>query len=87
MYASRPLEFHIICDDGAIAYLDSRLRLLTHPVHPITVRLYRPTFQSMTDRIAREGSLNTGHASGFRKILSLNVPLSTFANLVTQLGS
>jgi hypothetical protein len=76
MYASRPLEFHIVCDDGGIAYLDSRLRLLTHPVYPITVRLYRPTMQSMTDRIAREGSLNTGHASGIRELLSLNVSRS-----------
>ena len=74
MYASGPLEFHIVCDDGAIAYLDSRLRLLTHPVHPITVRLYRPTLQSMTDRIAREGSLNTGHPSGIRKPLYLSTP-------------
>ena len=59
MYTSRPLEFHIICNEGAIAYLESRLRPLTHPVHPITVRLYRVTFQSMVDRLAREGSLNT----------------------------
>ena len=69
MYSSRPLEFHIICDEGAITYLESRLRLLTHPVHPITVRLYRVKFQSMVDRLAREGSLNTGHAAGIRRPL------------------
>jgi hypothetical protein len=69
MYTSRPLEFHIICDDEAIPYLHNRLRLLTHPVHPITVRLYRLTLESMRDRITREGSLNTGHAAGVRKQL------------------
>ena len=77
MYTSRPLEFHILCDDEAVAYLDSRLRLLTHPVHPITVRLYRPSLQSMMDRIAREGSLHSGHASGTRK----PIHLSTFPSM------
>jgi hypothetical protein len=71
MYTSRPLEFHIICDDEAIVYLHSRLQLLTHPVHPIAVRLYRLTFDSIADRIAREGSLNTGHAAGVRKYIYL----------------
>jgi len=85
MYTSRPLEFHIICDDEAIAYLDSRLRLLTHPVHPITVRLYRITFESMVDRIAREGSLNTGHAAGVRKLPNLTFRVYV-ANQVIDLG-
>jgi hypothetical protein len=66
MYTSRPLHFHIVCDDAAITYLEPRLRLLTHPVHPITVRFYRLTFQSMMDRIAREGTLDTGHSAGTR---------------------
>ena len=73
MYTSRALEFHIVCDDEAIAYLDSRLRLLTHPVHPVTVRFYRLTFESMANRIAREGSLNTGHAAGVRKLLIITL--------------
>jgi len=71
MYTSRPLHFHIICDEGAIAYLETRLSLLTHPVHPITVRFYRITFQSMVDRITREGSLNTGHAAGTPGLMKL----------------
>ena len=67
MYATRPLQFHIICDREAIAYLEPRFRLLTHPLHPITVRFYLIAQQSMLDRIAREGSLDTGHAAGVRK--------------------
>jgi len=74
MYTSRPLEFHIVCDEAAITYLESRLRLLTHPVYPITVRLYRVTFQSMVDRLTREGSINTGHSAGIRRPLFLNLP-------------
>lgn len=66
MYTTRPLDFHIVCDDAAVAYLEPRLRLLTHPLHPITVRFYRLTLQSMMDRIAREGSIDTGHAAGIR---------------------
>lgn len=73
MYTSRPLHFHIICDEGAIAYLEPRFRLLRHPVHPITVRFYRLTRQSMVDRIAREGSLDTGHAAGIRTPLNPEV--------------
>lgn len=70
MYATRPLHFHIICDNEAIAYLEPRFRLLKHPVHPITVRFYPLTPQSMSDRIAREGSIATGHSSGARKSYS-----------------
>jgi hypothetical protein len=50
----------------------SRLRLLTHPVHTITVRFYRPTLQSVTDRLA-------GRASGIRELY-----LSTFPDLCCQ---
>jgi hypothetical protein len=71
MYTSRPLHFHIICDEGAIAYLEPRFRLLRHPVHPITVRFYRLNRQSMMDRIAREGSLDTGHAAGIPGLMKL----------------
>ena len=73
MYATRPLQFHIICDKEAIAYLEPRFRLLTHPLHPITVRLYPLTRQSMLDRIAREGSLSSVHAAGARRSLFLQV--------------
>jgi len=74
MYTSRPLEFHIMCDDDAIVYLDNRLRLLTHPVHPVTVRLYRTTPKSMMDRLAREGSIHTLHGAGIGK-LYINLPI------------
>ena len=74
MYTTRPLHFHIICDEGAIAYLEPRFRLLSHPLHPITVHFYRLAFQSMVDRIKREGSLSTGHASGTRMCLLFNPP-------------
>lgn len=73
MYTTRPLQFHIICDKEAIAYLEPRFRLLTHPLHPITVRFYLLTPQSMLDRIAREGSISTVHAAGARKSLLFNV--------------
>jgi hypothetical protein len=73
MYASRPLQFHILCDKGAIAYLEPRFRLLTNPLYPITTRFYPLTPQSMLDRIAREGSLSTGHAAGARKFLLVKV--------------
>jgi hypothetical protein len=72
MYATRPLQFHIICDKSAISYLEPRFSLLTHPLHPITVRFYPLTPQNMLDRIAREGSLSTGHAAGSRKSLLLS---------------
>jgi hypothetical protein len=66
MYTTRPLQFHIICDEGAIAYLEPRFRLLSHPLHPITVHFYQLAFQSMADRLGREGSVSTGHAAGIR---------------------
>ncbi len=69
MYTSRPLHFHILCDEGAIAYLEPRFRLISHPLYLITVRFYRLTPQNMLGRIAREGSLHTGHAAGARTSL------------------
>jgi hypothetical protein len=66
MYTTRPLHFHIVCDEAAQLYLESRFRLLTRLVHRVVVRFYRPSFQSMLDRVAREGSINTGHSAGIR---------------------
>jgi len=79
MYTSRPLHFHIVCDEGAIAYLETRLSLLTHPVHPITVRFYRLTLQNMADRVAREGTLSSGHAAGIRTSLLHDPPKTSIA--------
>ena len=64
MYTSRPLQFHIICDEAAQTYLETRFLLLTHPLHSVSVRFYRLSFQSMADRVSREGSLGTGHSAG-----------------------
>ena len=71
MYTSRPLHFHIICDEAAQAYLEARFHLLTHPLHSISVRFYRLSFQSMLDRVIREGSIQTVHSAGIRKLTSL----------------
>jgi hypothetical protein len=68
MYSTRPLHFHIVCDEAARLYLESRLRLLTRPIHRVVVRFYLPSFQSMLDRIAREGSINTDHSAGIRML-------------------
>lgn len=67
MYTSRPLEFHIICDDSAQAYLEKRLALLTHPLHSVLVRFYRLSREQMNGRIEREGAIYTDHAAGARK--------------------
>jgi hypothetical protein len=87
MYTSRPLHFHIICDEAAIAYLEPRFRLLTHPLHPITVRFYPLTSQRMLDRIAREGSLDTGHAAGARKLLRFKSQTLSLTKRSIQPGS
>ncbi|KAH9171535.1 hypothetical protein EDB89DRAFT_1971767 [Lactarius sanguifluus] len=61
MYTSRPLQFHI----------ESRFRLLTHPLHSVSVRFYRLPFQSMLDRISREGGINTDHSAGIPGLMKL----------------
>ena len=67
MYTSWPLHFHIICDEAAQTFLETGFLLLTHPLHSISVRFYRLSSQSMSDRISREGSIRTGHSAGNRK--------------------
>ncbi|KAH9023197.1 hypothetical protein EDB84DRAFT_477760 [Lactarius hengduanensis] len=71
MYTSRPLQFHIVCDEAARTYLDSRFRLLIHPLHSISVRFYQLSFQSMLDRISREGGINTDHSAGIPGLMKL----------------
>ncbi|KAA1478774.1 hypothetical protein DENSPDRAFT_788424 [Dentipellis sp. KUC8613] len=71
MYTSRPLEFHVVCDDTSEAYLSQRLALLTHPVHNITVRFYRPSWQSMVDRIDRDSTIKTNHLAGVPGLMKL----------------
>ncbi|KAI0253916.1 hypothetical protein BJV78DRAFT_1274386 [Lactifluus subvellereus] len=71
MYTTRPLHFHILCDEAAQVYLESRFRLLTRPTHHITVRFYRLSFQSMMDRVIREGSIFTDHSAGIPGLMKL----------------
>jgi len=71
MYTSKPLDFHIICDKAARTYLERRLRLLTHPVHNVSVRFYQLSFQSMRDRVSREGAISTDHSAGMPGLMKL----------------
>jgi hypothetical protein len=71
MYTSRPLHFHIVCDGAARVYLETRLHLLTHPVHNISVRFYQLSYETMRDRISREGAINTGHSAGIPGLMKL----------------
>ena len=70
MYNSGPVELHIICDDSAQAYLEKRLTLVQRPRHNVLIRFYRPSWQDMLDRIAREGAISTVHAAGTRELHS-----------------
>lgn len=67
MYTTRPLEFHIICDEDAQHYLEKKSLLLEHPAHNILLRFYRVSHQSMVDRIRREGGISTDHSAGIRE--------------------
>ncbi|KAJ7184099.1 hypothetical protein C8R46DRAFT_1062857 [Mycena filopes] len=71
IYNSSPSEFHIICDEPAEKYLRARLALIKRPLHPLTVRFYQPTLQSMMDRIDREGSIHTDHSAGAAGLMKL----------------
>lgn len=64
MYTSAPTEFHIICDDAAQKVLEERLSLVTHPAYDVRVYFYTPSWQSMLDRVEREGSIRTDHSAG-----------------------
>lgn len=67
MYSTRPSEFHIICDETARRLLEGRLSLVTRPSHDIRVHFYEPSWQSMLDRVGREGSIYTDHSAGLRE--------------------
>ncbi|KAJ7043362.1 hypothetical protein C8F04DRAFT_944400 [Mycena alexandri] len=71
IYNSSPSEFHIICDDPAEKYIRARLALIRRPLHPLAVRFYQPTLQSMMDRIDREGSIHTDHSAGAAGLMKL----------------
>jgi hypothetical protein len=67
MYTSGPVDFHIICDEDAQAYLEKRLGLVNRPRYDVLVRFYRLTQQAMVGRIEREGTIRSVHAAGTRK--------------------
>lgn len=66
MYTSAPVHIHIIADESAQVYLEKRLALVKHPRHHAKITFYRPSLQSMLDRIEREGTITTVHAAGVR---------------------
>ncbi|TFK42828.1 hypothetical protein BDQ12DRAFT_710052 [Crucibulum laeve] len=80
MYNSSPSEFHIICDDAAENYLRARFARIERPASNIKVRYYKPSWQSMQDRVDREGSIQTDHSAGLPGLMKLFiheiVPLS-----------
>lgn len=67
MYNTSPSEFHIVCDDDAEEFLRSRFALVHHPQRDVLVRFYKLTWQSMLDRIQREGTISTDHSAGLRQ--------------------
>ena len=67
MYSSKPVQFHIICDDGARAYLERRFRLIERPARDILVRFYLLSLDDMSARIEREGAIVSDHSAGTRK--------------------
>ncbi|KZT03448.1 glycosyltransferase family 8 protein [Laetiporus sulphureus 93-53] len=71
MYTSKPVEFHIICDEPAKAYLEGRLRLVKQPTHDITVRFYLLSWSAMLARIEREGTITSDHSAGTPGLMKL----------------
>ncbi|KAK7015077.1 glycosyltransferase family 8 protein, partial [Favolaschia claudopus] len=71
IYNSSPSEFHIICDETAEVFLRARLELVKRPRHPLKIRFYLPSWQSMLDRIGREGSIMTDHSAGVPGLMKL----------------
>lgn len=73
MYTSAPVDLHIICDNEAHAYLESRLSLVTLPRYNVRVHFYLPSWQSLLDRVGREGSIKTDHSAGLRACLAFSI--------------
>ncbi|KAF9557668.1 hypothetical protein CPC08DRAFT_736666 [Agrocybe pediades] len=71
MYNSRPTDVHIICDEKAETILRTRISLVQSPLHQVRVWFYRPSWQSMLDRVAREGSIQTDHSAGLPGLMKL----------------
>ncbi|KAG6820778.1 hypothetical protein H0H93_011543 [Arthromyces matolae] len=71
MYNTSPSHFHIICDDDAQRYLEARFSLVARPPHDVHIWFYKPTWQSMLDRLEREGSIKTDHSAGIPGLMKL----------------
>ena len=75
MYSSRPVEFHIICDEVARTYLEHRLSLLKRPRQNTVVKFYDMPISTLRARIAREGAIASDHSAGSRKSTQNHIPL------------
>ncbi|KAI0086679.1 hypothetical protein BDY19DRAFT_894430 [Irpex rosettiformis] len=73
MYASEPVHIHIICDESARLEAEARLELLNHPFYDVAVFFYQLPWQSIQDRLDREGSIWTSHSAGAAGLLKLLV--------------
>ncbi|PPQ90127.1 hypothetical protein CVT25_012296 [Psilocybe cyanescens] len=71
LYNTKPSDIHIICDDEAEEVLRSRLTLIQNPPRHIRVWFYKPSWQSMLDRVKREGSIATDHSAGLPGLMKL----------------
>lgn len=64
MYASGPIHIHIICDESARLVVEARLNLLKYPSYNVAVFFYQLPWQSIQDRLDREGSIWSAHSAG-----------------------
>lgn len=64
MYAAGPINLHIICDESARRFIERRLERLKHPEHDVAIFFYDLTWQSIVDRLNREGSMWSTHSAG-----------------------
>ncbi|KAH8827486.1 hypothetical protein DL96DRAFT_1710610 [Flagelloscypha sp. PMI_526] len=71
MYITGPVELHILCDAEAKAAIDPGLSLVHSPTYEVKVRYYILTWDKMTGRIEREGSLFTEHSAGRPGLMKL----------------
>ncbi|KAG6841202.1 hypothetical protein C0991_000864 [Blastosporella zonata] len=71
LYNTSPTHLHIICDDDAQRYLESRFSLVWRPLHDVRIWFYKPTWQSMLDRVDREGTIKTDHSAGLPGLMKL----------------
>lgn len=64
MYSSGPTHIHVICDEAARLYIESRLARVTHPAYDVSVYFIELAYQSIIDRVDREGSIWSTHSAG-----------------------